>query len=420
MNPPGAVAHRTAGGVRGGGGSRVVPVHHPDLTPGGAERVATIDLDAIEHNVRTIAALVAPARVMAVVKADAYGHGAVPVARAALRAGAAFLGAVHVSEALALRAAGIQAPILSWLHTSSTDFPAALAAGVELGVSGWELEPIAAAAKAAGTQARIHLKIDTGLGRNGCPADLWPALTEHAARLEAEGLVRVVGLFSHFSVADEPQRPETAQQLEAFEAALAIAEAAGLSPELRHIANTPGLLTRPDARYDMVRLGLGLYGLSPLEGVTSEELGLRPAMRLSCLVAAAKRVPAGQGVSYGLRWRSEDPTTLGLIPLGYADGIPRIAEDAPVLVGGRIVRSVGRVAMDQFVVDLGPDADPADVVGTEAVLFGADGEPAVEDWAAAASTLNYEIVTRISPRVPRAYVGAHAEADASSTPGAGA
>ncbi|WP_394162225.1 alanine racemase [Galactobacter valiniphilus] len=392
-------------------------MHHPELTPGGAERVATIDLDAIEHNVRTIASKVAPARVMAVVKADAYGHGAVPVARAALRAGAAFLGAVHVSEALALRAAGIDAPILSWLHTASTGFPAALAAGVDLGVSGWELEPIAEAARAAGRTARVHLKIDTGLGRNGCPAELWPALTARAAELEAEGVLRVAGIFSHFSVADEPERPETGEQLGAFEAALEVARAAGLRPETRHIANTPGLLTRTDAHYDMVRLGLGMYGLSPLEGVTSAELGLRPAMRLSCQVAAAKRVPAGQGVSYGLRWHAQRPTTLALIPLGYADGIPRIAEGAPVLLGGRVLRSVGRVAMDQFVVDLGPDVAPEDVVGTEAVLFGGEGEPPVEAWAEAASTLNYEIVTRISPRVPRAYVGTHAAADAAAPEG---
>ena len=373
------------------------------------ERVATIDLDAVAHNIAHVGSLVGSAAVMAVVKADAYGHGALPVARAALAAGASWLGTAHISEALALREAGLEAPVLAWLHTHGADFAAAIAAGVDLGVSGWELEPIAEAAAAQGRTARVHLKIDTGLGRNGCPPDLWPELVRRAAELESAGHVDVVGVFSHFAVADEPERPETDHQLAAFEEALAAASDAGLTPSVRHIANSPAILTRPDAHYDLVRCGLATYGLSPLEGVQPHELGLRPAMRLSALVAAAKRVPAGQGVSYGLRWRAPSPTVLGLVPLGYADGIPRVARSAPVRVGARVVRGVGRVAMDQFVVDLGPGADPEAVVGTEAVLFGGEGEPGAAEWADAAGTINYEIVTRISQRVPRRWVGEAAE-----------
>jgi alanine racemase len=368
-----------------------------------------VDLSAIRHNVSRIREVVGPAEVMAVVKADAYGHGVLPVARAALEAGAGWLGAVHVSEALTLRDAGIDAPLLSWLNTESTDFAAAIAADVDLGVSGWELEPIASAAVAAGATARVHLKIDTGLGRNGCPAAQWPELVSRAAQLQAEGAINVVGVFSHFAVADEPERPETDEQLAAFHAAVSAAEAAGLSIEVRHIANSPALLSRKDTHLDLVRCGLATYGLSPFEDRSPDDFGLRPAMRLSATVANAKRVPAGQGVSYGLRWHTPVATTLGLIPLGYADGIPRIADAGPVRILGRTYRAVGRVAMDQFVVDLGPDADPEDFLGAEAVLFGGEGEPSVTEWAEAAGTINYEVVTRISPRVPRHYVDSEDE-----------
>lgn len=382
------------------------PAHGPAVTASAHsfERVATVDLAAIRHNITHVRDLVGSARVMAVVKADAYGHGVLPVATAALEAGATWLGTAHVTEALAVRAAGIEAPILSWLHTESTDFDAAVAAGVDLGVSGWELEPIAAAAQRAGAVARIHLKIDTGLGRNGCTAEAWPALVQRAKKLQEDGSVRVVGVFSHFAVADEPERPETDDQLQAFRAALAVVEEAGLEIEVRHIANSPALLSRADTHFDLVRCGLAMYGLSPFEGTTPEQLGLRPAMRLSARIANVKRVPAGQGVSYGLRWQASAPTTLGLIPLGYADGIPRIAENGPVLVNGRVVHSVGRVAMDQFVVDLGPEATEAEYLGAEVVLFGGATEPPVTAWAEAAGTINYEVVTRISPRVPRLHL----------------
>lgn len=370
------------------------------------ERSAVIDLDAIRHNVRRLAAAASPAKVMAVVKADAYGHGAVPVARAALQAGAAWLGVAHISEALALRAAGIDAPLLAWLHTTDSNFGAAVAAGVDIGCSGWELERIVAAAREQERPARVHLKVDTGLGRNGATPESWDRLVGEAVEYQDQGLLRVVGIFSHLAVADEPERPETDQQVAAFREALAIAEDAGVDPEVRHLANTPATLSRPDTHFDLVRVGLGIYGLSPFDGQTSAELGLRPAMTLRTLVSQCKDVPEGQGVSYGLHYRTRTESTLALIPVGYADGVPRVATGGPVRVAGKTYPVVGRIAMDQMVIDLGPEASGTDLQGAEAELFGdgADGGPTAEDWARAAGTINYEIVTRISPRVPRRFI----------------
>jgi alanine racemase len=371
-----------------------------------------IDLDAIRHNVRRLAAAASPAKVMAVVKADAYGHGAVPVARAALQAGASWLGVAHISEALALRAAGIDAPLLAWLHTTDSNFGAAVAAGVDIGCSGWELERIVAAAREQERPARVHLKVDTGLGRNGATPETWDRLVGEAVEYQDQGLLRVVGIFSHLAVADEPERPETDQQVAAFREALAIAEDAGVDPEVRHLANTPATLSRPDTHFDLVRVGLGIYGLSPFDGQTSAELGLRPAMTLRTLVSQCKQVPAGQGVSYGLHYRTREASTLALIPMGYADGVPRIGTGGPVRVAGRTYPVVGRIAMDQMVIDLGPEASAADLHGAEAELFGngADGGPTADDWARAAGTINYEIVTRISPRVPRRFINEDAPA----------
>lgn len=381
---------------------------HPAPNPA-YERSAVIDLKAIRHNVRRVAAAAAPARVMAVVKADAYGHGAVPVARAALEAGARWLGVAHIAEALTLRAAGIDAPLLAWLHTPESDFGAAVAAGVDIGCSGWELDRIVAAAREQERPARVHLKGDTGLGRNGATIDAWDQLVGEAKKYQNEGLLRVVGIFSHLAVADEPHRPETDEQLTAFREVLTIAEDAGVVPEVRHLANTPATLSRPDTHFDLVRVGLGIYGLSPFEGQTSAELGLRPAMTLRTVVSHCKDVPAGQGVSYGLNYRTAGASTLGLIPLGYADGVPRVATGGPVRVDGVTYPVAGRIAMDQMVIDLGgrevSDGGKS-LLGAEAELFGngADGGPTADDWARAAGTNNYEIVTRISARVPRRYI----------------
>jgi alanine racemase len=383
------------------------------------DRQAVIDLEAVRDNVRQFRQVAEPARVMAVVKADAYGHGVLPVARAALEAGASWLGVAHITEALALRAGGIEAPVLAWLHTPDSDFAAAITANIDIGISGWELERVAAAAKEVQRPARVQLKIDTGLGRNGCPADRWDELIGQASAFQEEGLLRVVGVFSHLAVADEPHRPETDEQIDRFRDAVAVAEDAGMDLEVRHLANTPGALSRPDAHFDMVRVGLGIYGLSPFENERPEDLKLRPAMTLRARVANCKRVPEGQGVSYGLRYRTEGPSTLVLVPMGYGDGIPRNASGAQVAIGGKRYDVVGRVAMDQFVVDL-RTAESPDLVGEEVILFGAGEDvPGAADWAAAAGTINYEIVTRISPRVPRVYVG-QAPVDDGGAPAEGA
>ncbi|MBP3042847.1 alanine racemase [Arthrobacter jiangjiafuii] len=394
--------------------------HVNDLqAPPAAERLAVIDLDALRHNVRHLVRLVSPARVMAVVKADAYGHGAGPVARAALEAGASWLGVAHISEALALRSAGINAPVLAWLHTVDSPFAEAVAGNIDLGLSGWELESVVAAARELQIPARVHLKIDTGLGRNGCPPDLWESFVGRALAYQEEGLLRVVGIFSHFSVADEPERPETDLQLERFRTAVAVAEDAGVDHEVRHIANTPAALSRPDSHFDMVRVGLGLYGLSPFPGQSPEQLGLQPVMTLKTTIANCKEVPAGQGVSYGLRYSTAEPTTLALVPLGYADGVPRVGTGGPVWVDGTVYPVVGRIAMDQMVIDLettGIAGTGKDLVGREAILFGGAGLPSVDEWADASGSINYEIITRISGRVQRRYTDTGSSQEAGQGP----
>ncbi|MFE2923461.1 alanine racemase [Streptomyces goshikiensis] len=367
---------------------------------------AEIDLDAVRGNVRALRERAPRARVMAVVKADGYGHGAVPCARAALDAGAAWIGTATPQEALALRAAGIDAPLMCWLWTPGGPWREAVEAGIDVSVSAlWALDEVRAAARAAGRTARIQLKADTGLGRAGCqPAD-WAELVGAAVAAQAEGTVRVTGLWSHFACADEPGHPSVPLQLAAFRDMLAYAEKEGVEPEVRHIANSPATLTLPESHFDLVRCGLAVYGVSPAPELgTPAELGLRPAMTLKASVALVKAVPAGHGVSYGHHHVTAADTRLALIPAGYADGVPRHASGrGPVLVGGKVRTVAGRVAMDQFVVDLGPD-DPVEA-GDEAVLFGPGdgGEPTAEDWAQAADTIAYEIVTRIGGRVPRVY-----------------
>jgi alanine racemase len=368
------------------------------------ERYAVIDASAIRHNVGVIADYVRPAKVMAAVKADGYGHGLLAASRAAVDGGADWLGVAHVSEALQLREAGFEIPVLAWLHTHATPFSAAIAGNIDLGVSGWELGPIAEAAEALQAPAHVHLKLDTGLGRNGSPASQWPALFAEAASLQERGVISIEGIFTHLAVADEPDRRETDEQLGLYHEALDLADEFGISPDFRHAANTPAALSRPDSHFDMVRVGVGIYGQSPFADRSSADLGLRPAMELRTSVAHVKRVPAGQGISYGLTHRVDRPTSLGLIPLGYGDGVPRISVDAPVSINGRVYRSVGRVAMDQFVVDL-EDEETNVQVGDPVVLFGGDSGLCAADWGRAAQTINYEIITRIGDRVPRIVVG---------------
>ncbi|MBC9717319.1 alanine racemase [Streptomyces sp. TRM66268-LWL] len=370
---------------------------------------AEIDLAALRANVRVLRARAPRAAFMAVVKADAYGHGMVPCAKAAVQAGATWIGTATPQEALALRAAGIgsdDARVMCWLWTPGDPWREAIEADIDLGVSGmWALRELTAAARAAGRTARVQLKIDTGLGRSGCmPAD-WPELVEACLKAEAEGTVKVTGIWSHYACADEPGHPSIALQSAEFADAVRHAEGAGLRPEVRHIANSPGTLTLPESHYDLVRPGIAMYGLSPSPEVgTSEEFGLRPVMTLRSQLALVKHVPEGLGVSYGHHYVTPEPTTLGLVPVGYGDGLPRHASGTgPVLVAGKQRTAAGRIAMDQFVVDLHGD-EPA--VGDEAVLFGPGdrGEPTAEDWALAAGTIGYEIVTRIGTRVPRVYV----------------
>lgn len=374
---------------------------------------AVVDLAAIRSNVRALAGHAPTAEVMAVVKADAYGHGLVPSAEAAVAGGATWLGVAQLSEALALRAAGVTDPrLLAWLYAPGAPLREAVAADIDLAVAApWALDELVAAARAAGRTARVQLKVDTGLGRNGLtPAQLDDVLPA-VLRAEAEGAVRVVGVWSHLAFADEPDHPVVHSQADVFADAVRTVEAAGLHPEVRHLANSAAVLATPAVHYDLVRPGLAVYGLSPLPELGGpERFGLVPAMTLEAELVTVKPVPAGHGVSYAHRYVTERDTVLGVVPLGYGDGIPRHASGAqdrpggPVRVGGRTVGVAGRVCMDQVVLDLGPDA--TDAAGDRVVLFGtgADGGPTAEDWARAAGTISYEIVTRVGARVPRVHV----------------
>ena len=380
----------------------------PPLVPEGVTACVEIDAAAITANVRRLRELAPSAGLMAVVKADGYGHGALVSARAAVAGGADWLGVAQLDEAVELRQAGVDAPMLTWLYAPGADFAGAVGAGIDVTVSSVAaLGQVQDAAAALGTSARVQLKVDTGLSRNGAVGQDWADLVEAAARAESDESVDVVGVWSHFVYADEPQHPTVRAQQDRFEDALRDVERAGLRPQLRHLANSAATLTNPAVHYDLVRPGLAVYGLSPvpqLGGPT--HFGLREAMRVTARLAHLKRVPAGTGVSYGHQYVTDRETVLGLVPMGYADGIPRNATNAgPVLVGDRRSTVSGRVCMDQFVLDLGPDF--AGSAGDPVVVFGreADGEPTAQDWATATGTINYEIVTRMSGRLPRVVVG---------------
>jgi alanine racemase len=374
------------------------------VTSAAARAEVVVDLDAIAANTAVLRERVGRP-LMAVVKADGYGHGLLPAARAVLAGGADALGVAVLEEGLALRAAGITAPVLAWLHTPGTDYAAALTADIEVSVSAeWALEEVVAAARATGRTARVQLFADTGLSREGAtPAD-WPSLVAAAARAEADGDISVVGLWSHMAYADAPTHPTIGSQVRVFDEAVTLARAAGLTDARRHLANSAATLALPDTWYDLVRPGVALYGLDPLGGDAATH-GLRPAMTVRATVALTKRVPAGVGVSYGHTYVAETETTLALVPVGYADGVPRAAGNrAPVLAGGAQRRIAGRVCMDQFVLDVG---DAAVRPGDEVVLWGAGdrGEPTAQAWADAVDTIHYELVTRIGGRFTRRYVG---------------
>ncbi len=366
---------------------------------------AHVDLDAIAHNVRVLREHAGSAGVMAVVKADGYGHGAAPSARAALAAGAAELGVATPEEALDLRAAGITAPVLCWLYPPDTDLGPVLAADVQVGVSSpRHLAAVLAATRATGTTASVSLKVDTGLNRNGVRHDVLEDVLSALARAQADGAITLRGMFSHLARADEPTHPVVDVQAGRLRLAVAAAARHGLVPQVVHLANSAATLTRPDLAMDLVRPGVAVYGLSPVPGLG--DLGLRPAMTLRARVALVKRVAAGEGVSYGHTWTAPGDTTVALLPVGYADGVPRaLGNQARVQLGGARRPVVGRVCMDQLLVDLGPGSSVAE--GDVAVLFG-DGThdgPTAQEWATQLGTIHYEIVTGVRGRARRTWTG---------------
>jgi alanine racemase len=379
------------------------------VTPS-ANAEAVVDLAAIAHNVRVLREHAGSAQVMAVVKADGYGHGATQVARAALSAGAAEIGVATTEEALALRRDGITAPVLAWLHPPGTDFAPALQSDVALAVSSSrQFRELLGAAKLTGVTADVTVKVDTGLSRNGASpaefASMLPALRDAVA----DQAVRLRAIMSHLAHGDDPQNPLNDIQSQRLGEMRAQAGEQGVHFDITHLSNSPAAMSRPDLAFDMVRTGIAVYGLSPIP--ERGDMGLRPAMTLKCPVAMVRAVRAGDGVSYNHTWVADRDTTVALLPIGYADGVFRgLSNRMSVLINGRLRRSVGRVCMDQFVVDLGRDAgDVRD--GDEAILFGpgTQGEPTAQDWADLLGTIHYEIVTSPRGRVVRTYLDTSAE-----------
>jgi len=381
------------------------------MTPHPARAEIVVDLAAIRHNVRLLRTLTGVPS-MTVVKADGYGHGMVEVARAARAAGSEWLGVATLDEAGTLRASGDRGRLLCWLAVPGEDFGSAIAADVDVTASSQaQLAEIVSAARAVGRTARVQLKIDTGLLRSGATVADWPALVAAARTAEEAGAIAVTGIWSHPAAADEPDHPANDAQERVFREALATAESAGLRPEVRHLANSAAGVLRPSARFDLVRFGIASYGLDPAPGHTGD-LGLIPAMTARAALAAVKPVAIGAGVSYGHTWIAEAASTIGLVPVGYGDGVPRHASStAEVLVEGRRRPIRGRVCMDQFLVDLHGERPH---VGTRAVLFGtgAAGEPTAQDWAEACGTISYEIVTRIGGRFERRHIDSRSDSEA--------
>lgn len=365
-------------------------------------RKLTIDLNAVAVNLGTIRTLVGPTvKVLGVVKADAYGHGMVQVAKKLEAEGIDFLGTADLTEALTLRAAGIRSRILAWIHDPEDDFVASLNHDIDLAVSSNDqLFRIQKAAKTTGKPARIHIKVDTGLGRNGVTLSELEDLLKHIKVSVSEGTVITTGFFSHLS-STGPR--EDLEQIARFDEALALATERGFEFEVRHLTASDGTLSYPQARYDMVRCGIALYGLSPFSDNKGKEFGLKPVMCAEAKVVQTKRVPAGSGVSYGYLYHTTRETTLALVPVGYAEGLPRNATGkAEVCINGKRYPILSRIAMDQFVVDVG---DASVSPGDRVVIFG-DCGPSADDLANAADTINYEIVTRIGSRLNRVYLGA--------------
>jgi alanine racemase len=380
---------------------------------------AIVDLAAVRSNVAALAKHVGNAEVMAVVKSDAYGHGLVRTAAAALAGGATWLGVGHIEEALALRAAGFTAPVLALLASPDAPHGDAISTGVDLSAGTASLiRQIGAVAGTIGVAARVHLKADTGMSRGGAPMAHWPDLLDAALAEQAAGRCEIVGICSHLACADIPGHPSVDKQIAAFRDALGQAERAGARPAVRHLANTPALLTRPETWFDLVRPGGGITGLSTSPG--GPPGWLRPAMTVRTHLVQVKRVARGTGVSYGHRYVTGTETTLGLVPLGYNEGIPRAGTNtAPTLVRGQRMTIAGTVCMNQCVVDAG---DLPVEAGDEVVLFGPgdQGEPTAQEWADLLGTVSYDIVTRFTGKIPRSYCGVtETEAAEAAVAGAG-
>ena len=358
---------------------------------------ARIDLARITANIKHLMQ-VSGTPVMAVVKADAYGHGLVPVAQAALAAGASSLGVALLEEAITLREAGITAPILAWLVPPGSDFKLAVDNKIELAASSLKVLEEIGAVKSE-FRPKVHLEVDTGMSRGGF-LDEWGKIDgHHVANLD------IVGIFSHFARADEPGEEQNELQRSRFKEMVATVESFGYSNIVRHLSNSAATLKDHDSRFDMVRAGIAMYGLSPDVKTLGDSatLGLKPAMQLRAKLHLVKTVPANSPVGYGAAAHTSAETKLGIVAMGYADGIPRIAQGAGVFVDGKRAPIIGRVSMDQFVVDLGAESKAA--TGDWVIIFGdgATGEYTADDWGAACLSINYEIVTRIGPRVSRIY-----------------
>lgn len=359
--------------------------------------------EAIRANTRRLSEL-AGGRLIAVLKANAFGHG--DVAAAVLDAGASSIGVTSMTEALALRTAGVRAPMLSWLNPLGTDFAEALSADVELAAPNAEtLWAIAGAAARLGIVARVHLHVDVGIGRDGCPARDWAALCALAREQEAAGHLRVVGIMGHMSCADDPAHPQNARERLAFANAVRTARRRALDPQQLHLAATAATLTGAGGSFGTHRIGAGLFGIDPSHSTDV----LQPALTLATTVVSARRVANGAGVGYGHDFWAQAGTHLALLPLGYGDGLPRGATgQAEVLVRGRRRPVVGRISMDMIVVDTG---DELLRPGERVTVFGPGtaGEPTVAEWAAWSNTIEHEIVTRVGaggPRIPRSFAPA--------------
>ena len=364
---------------------------------------AEIHTGLIQHNVAIVAQQVAPADVWAVVKANGYGHGSVPVAQAALAAGAKGLCVAIVDEGVVLRRSGIGAPILLL-----SEQPPELADYIV----GYQLTPtvtttrgaaiLATAASTAGRKVGVHIKVDTGMHRVGVSPNEAVNLAKFIRSFDD---LEIEGVYTHFAVADDPSHPANAEQLARFDAVLADIAAQGIEPSLVHAANSAAALASPGSRFNMVRLGIAMYGLRPGPGVVDHTRGLIPAMQLKARVSAVRWVEPGEAVSYGLRRPVNEQTLIATVPIGYADGVPRGLgdTDVPVLINGVPRRIAGTVTMDQMMVDCGRDSMVT--VGDEVVLIGRQGDLAVgaDDWADALGTIGYEIVCGISERIHRRY-----------------